>query len=610
MGDGAGRLRGTHAGILPLCYDHHRPSPSNMRAATPATILVLAACIVLVLVTCSTPVIKSFAFLNATIGGSGSESGQSASLGCLGYCIGDTCKGPTIGYSFDPTQLLGVATSVEGYQVDSSKYTTAIIRGLTYALVLNPIALAACVVTLVTGILAHCGDCSVGCINGVFAGLASGLAFVATAINFVLFVLAKKRIDSVQGASASYGAALWLSLVGWVLIVLSSCAFCCSCCGGGGRKGRRKSLRDEATHDDGAWKAPTSTAGSRNQYADQMRMDALRAESDRKRKTRDLPKFATFETEHVEALPLNHDYDDSFAANKGHGGAGYGYAYGDESSFSHHANTPAYIAGVGPGAPRTPGVEPAATAYYDSSNNLAGHGAHSVRSPAPVGGHMDGTAYADGLHDGDMLAPAADDYMYADSGAYPSTASNRQAYGVHDNANEFGQPYDDGTHQQSSYPGQAHVYNEQSTYPGQASRYASEGGQIVQSPVEDAGYGYGTTGYNTHDQSYGGGQQSESQSRRLPTLPHNESSDQYPSEIMYTPAGEKSGVTGDHGLRGTSFGASHVPPPRRQTGDDGFGEAVMSSPRSPNPHGAYDYGNQNQQMYSTSHYAHDPPRYS
>jgi hypothetical protein len=76
-----------------------------MRAATPGTILILAATILLVLVTCSTPVIKSIAFLEATIGGSGSESGDVIKLGCLGYCLNDTCVGPTIGYTFGESKL-------------------------------------------------------------------------------------------------------------------------------------------------------------------------------------------------------------------------------------------------------------------------------------------------------------------------------------------------------------------------------------------------------------------------------------------------------------------------------------------------------------------------
>lgn len=71
-----------------------------MRAATPGTILILAATILLVLVTCSAPVIKSISFLTATVGGSGSEKGDKITLGCLGYCLGDKCVGPTIGYSF------------------------------------------------------------------------------------------------------------------------------------------------------------------------------------------------------------------------------------------------------------------------------------------------------------------------------------------------------------------------------------------------------------------------------------------------------------------------------------------------------------------------------
>lgn len=619
-----------------------------MRAATPATILVLAACILLVLVTCSTPVIKSLAFLEATIGGSGNESGQKATLGCLGYCIEGTCKGPTIGYSFDPTQLLGIATNVEGYSIDSSKYSTAVIKGLTYCLVLNPIALAACVITLLTGLLAHCGDMSLVCVNGVFSGLASTLTLIAVAINFALFVLAKKRIDSINGASASYGTALWLALAAWILIVLSSCAFCCGCGGrGGGGRNKRNKMQDEDN-----WKAPQSAAGgggvgygANTGYADQMRMDALQAESDRKRRQKDLPKFATYETEHVEELPLKHDYEDytprgqnrhgGLPPGAGYHGGGqyqqdYGYAYGDDNSYSMHnaagtgAGSNAYIAGVGTGALRGPQPQSAAGRYYDSSvpnssNNLAGYGAHDLSSPATtvpphVGGYGNGaTGTPIGMpepdHSNFTRGEGNMDYFY---NANPTAANHplTESEGLQ-SQDVYGGYVNDARSQQNH-----HQYEQSATYPYEPSY------QSHQDIAPVAGYGTETEGgtfgphsrstkqsqyapSSQHDQSYagggGGGTRSRTQSqsrqgvtagstqspydavqqataagrsRRLPAIPTGGAMNSNASagEIPYSPT-SPSQQQQIH----ESFGANSVPSPRQTTGDDGFGLAVLQA---------------------------------
>ena len=65
-----------------------------MRAATPGTVLVLAASICLLLATISTPIIKNFSFLQA----SAANSNRVVRLGCLGYCAGGTCSLVTLGY--------------------------------------------------------------------------------------------------------------------------------------------------------------------------------------------------------------------------------------------------------------------------------------------------------------------------------------------------------------------------------------------------------------------------------------------------------------------------------------------------------------------------------
>jgi len=65
-----------------------------MRGATPGTILALVGAILLTLVTLSTPIIKSISFLDVKI------ENNDGSFGALGYCIGGSCQGPTLGYSF------------------------------------------------------------------------------------------------------------------------------------------------------------------------------------------------------------------------------------------------------------------------------------------------------------------------------------------------------------------------------------------------------------------------------------------------------------------------------------------------------------------------------
>lgn len=66
-------------------------------ATFPGVLMITAATVLLVLVTCNTPLLKSFYFFRATF------QDQEMKLGTLGYCItdgsGTNCVGPQIGYS-------------------------------------------------------------------------------------------------------------------------------------------------------------------------------------------------------------------------------------------------------------------------------------------------------------------------------------------------------------------------------------------------------------------------------------------------------------------------------------------------------------------------------
>ncbi|CDW96638.1 hypothetical protein, partial [Sporisorium scitamineum] len=143
-------------------------------------------------------------FLQATIGGNGPQAGEVARFGTLGYCLSDTCSSPTLGYSFDPNQLLGI-------QVVGSRYTSAVIKGLTYTLILHPIALAFAVVSVLLGLISHCREFSTNCFGSFVTGIGAFITLVAFGLDLALFVIAKKRIDSINGASASLGMAIWMT---------------------------------------------------------------------------------------------------------------------------------------------------------------------------------------------------------------------------------------------------------------------------------------------------------------------------------------------------------------------------------------------------------------
>ncbi|EPQ29192.1 uncharacterized protein PFL1_03479 [Pseudozyma flocculosa PF-1] len=229
-------------------------------AATPGTVLTFAAAVLLGLVTISTPIWDSIYFLKAIIGGQGGQRGQTATLGVLGYCIGSKCSSPTIGYNFDPNELLGIS-------IISAKYTSAVIKGLTYTLVLHPIALGLAAIAFLFGLLSHCRPASRNCMGMCFSGIATAITVIAFGLDLALFIVAKKRIDSVDGASADLGVGLWMTLAAAILLFLSGFAFCCGC-GGRGRgpsRGRYSSYEPQSTYPQQQQQRQASQSGTRMQ---------------------------------------------------------------------------------------------------------------------------------------------------------------------------------------------------------------------------------------------------------------------------------------------------------------------------------------------------------
>lgn len=109
------------------------------------------------------------------------------------------------------------------------------------------------------------------CCSTFVSGFAAVVALLAFIFDLVLFFVAKARINSV--GSAQIGSAIWLTLAAWVLLFFSGCFYTLGrCC-----INKRKPRGDWNNKDNN-----NPESNNTNNYAEQMRLDAVKAEADRK----------------------------------------------------------------------------------------------------------------------------------------------------------------------------------------------------------------------------------------------------------------------------------------------------------------------------------------
>ena len=144
-----------------------------------------------------------------------------------------------------------------------------LVKWITYALVLHIVALILSAISAVFGLLAHVREMSMAYCSSFISGFAATVTLVAFIFDIVLFYVTKSRVNNESGGSSSLGLAVWLTLASWLLLFFAGCFYtigrCCI---------RRR---------------PTGTGWGRdrdgvpeNSYAEQMRLDAVKAEADRK----------------------------------------------------------------------------------------------------------------------------------------------------------------------------------------------------------------------------------------------------------------------------------------------------------------------------------------
>lgn len=185
----------------------------------------------------------------------------------------------------DINQLVGNKLPIQIPQV--------VVKWITYALVLHIVAFGLAAISAIFGLLAHIREMSMSCFSSCIAGFAATVALIAFIFDIAFFFIAKSRLNAVAGGSASFGNAAWLTLAAWILLFLSGCFYglgrCCI-------RRRPRNNRDPKLDEPNGLGGNNYTGPT---YADQMRLDAVKAEVDRKARQKQgevgLPAFQEYD---------------------------------------------------------------------------------------------------------------------------------------------------------------------------------------------------------------------------------------------------------------------------------------------------------------------------
>ncbi|GAA96272.1 uncharacterized protein L969DRAFT_84119 [Mixia osmundae IAM 14324] len=432
---------------------------SCIRPATPGTICVLGATILLVLCSISVPVNQKFYFLSADINAtiSGLSVDGLVRLGVWGHCADvageNKCTPATLGYNFDANALLGISRSLVNLP-------SASIKPFTYVLILHPIAAGLAGLTFIFGLLAHIREFAIVRFTTCLASLATTVSLLAFIFDIIAFSIAKSRINASATADASpnatLGNAVWMTLAGFVLLLLSGCLLGVGqCC-----------FRSRPSHEERDRMKPLPDPAYRRD-----------AEKARYPRETGLPVFAA-----GEVVPLN-SLDHTDARNKSHPERIDGVGYGEARYEDAYPNT---YAGIG--TPRR----------HDSdlthSSSLPTHGRSPYEPEAPVQGYESYAARATRADENPFDPPAHQTQgSYYPDEAYLSPTAQRSGYG---SPVDPRQPYSHETYppqshpQEAAYGGQEDPYEQPASYRhGQASYGHAQGYNYGQSDPYEAQYG-------------------------------------------------------------------------------------------------------------------------
>jgi hypothetical protein len=210
------------------------------------------------------------------------------------------------------------------------------------------------------------------CFSSCISGMGAAIALLAFIFDLVFFFLAKSRLNSVQGGSATMGSAIWLTFAAWVLLFFSGCFYCLGrCC-------IRRRPRDMARGDGGTWVPAPSTGPT---YEEQMRLDAVKAEADRKARLGGkaelgLPAFPEYDP----TQPLTSDAEHEMSARVPYRDAQYAAAPVGTRAVDEYYNT----AGNNAYPPRRQPTASSQQTGYAHSQQTSGYAPSAYSSPTAV----------------------------------------------------------------------------------------------------------------------------------------------------------------------------------------------------------------------------------
>ncbi|KAG8976184.1 hypothetical protein FRC05_004433 [Tulasnella sp. 425] len=500
------------------------------RPATGGFLTTLTATIILIVVCFNVPYFKTIYFLRATYNSNG--QGGYISLGTLGYCLSvngnETCTKPSIGYEFNPNTLFGNDTKIQ--------IPTVVAKWLTYALFLHVIALALAGVSAIFGLLAHIREFSMTCFSSCISGAAAAICLIAFIFDLVLFFVAKARIQSIDGATAVIGNAIWLTLAAWILLFISGCAFGLGRCCIARRPRAPAASKASAYAPNGNATLPPDPNAA---YAEQMRMDAIKAEMDRKALQKSgtthevgLPAFDSYEEYETRPLtgddtPAHSPYRDqpSPAPNR-YGAAGAATGYVPASSLQTPPRRQASAASTAThnNGGRSPPPAGYGNSYGHGGRRTTDHGStYPPTTTYPPQQNLSSTNYNPARE-----SSLAERDIYATAGLAAPAAATAAAVGVGAAAatsrNDYLQP-------NTAQHGRGDTYGHHSQDSSYHSAYSHQPyGSHYQDPSTAASqYNYGASN-QPYDQAAAYGQAQHSRSPALPGGYPAGGHSQYPSQ--------------------------------------------------------------------------------
>jgi len=198
----------------------------------PGQFFLFAAFVLLVFVSVSAPVATWLYFLKAE------TSGVEIRFGVWGYCTragsGDwTCTSKSLGYDADTAvDIIASTGDISG----------AVIKGLTYTMVLHPIAAGIALIAMLVALTTNvCLDIC-GSLISFFSFL---VCLVALICDSVLWITARSRINSdLSGSPASLSNCYWMVVAATISLFIASLTVCL----GSARARRQKRARDSANY--------------------------------------------------------------------------------------------------------------------------------------------------------------------------------------------------------------------------------------------------------------------------------------------------------------------------------------------------------------------------